>query len=196
MKIDEDQAPRRDGFIEATGTWGEVTVGCLLAGSNRTDVWEVIDSKSPDQHEFAHTHWFKVVERKSGVVHAIKPKMINAKCKFLLADPTEKLPPRTPPSDFEEIALLAEALGATILWERDNATGEITCPMNEWARDGYLRHLKEAHDIDTRALEALTGDEYTAELHTIHGRAHDPRYPHVGKGGFSHRHVPEEHDII
>ena len=97
MKVLEDQKPRRDGLIEAKGTWGEVTVGSLLSTNKRTEVWEVIDSRLPDQIDYAKTHWFKIRERTTGAEHVVAPKMVNAIAHFLLSSPDEKLPERTPP---------------------------------------------------------------------------------------------------
>jgi hypothetical protein len=198
LEVDPDQAPRRDGLIEAKGTWGDVTVGSVLASGKRTEIWDVVDSKQPDQHEYAHTHWFKIRERSSGAIHAVKPKMVNAKVTFLLTAPNEVPPARTPSPDGEDIEakmrLLVAELGAVEIYTRDSATGEITCPANHY---DVLDHMRVAHDIDTTALEAIeSSDERIAQMFTIHGRAHSPKHPAVGKGGFAHRHVPEEHDII
>lgn len=198
MKIDEDQPPRKDGLIEARGEWGEVVVGSVLASRKRSEIWDVIDSKTPDQHAYARTPWFKIRERASGVEHAVSPKMINAKVTFLLTDPTQRQPELTPVSDADDVEakmkMLVETLGAQEIYTRDSATGEIWCPW--WPIDD-LEHLRVAHDIDTTALEAIEDhDKRRAELTTVHGHAHDARWPAVGKGGFAHRHVPEEHDII
>lgn len=198
MKVIEDQAPRRDGLIEAKGTWGEVTVGSLLATRLRTEVWEVIDSRTPDQHEYAHTPWFKIRERGSGVEHAVPPKMVNAKVTFLLHEPDERLPEPTPVSDADEVEakmkMLVAELGAVEIYTRDNTTGEIVCP--DFPLD-TVEHLRVAHDIDVTALLAIEDpQERIGQMHTVHGQAHSVRYPAVGKGGFAHRHVPEEHNII
>jgi len=210
MKVLEDQKPRRDGLIEAKGVWGEVAVGALLSTSKRTEVWEVIDTRLPEQIDYGKTHWIKIRERSTGVEHVIAPKMVNAPAYFLLSSTDQNLPAPTPPSNLEEMALLVEHLGAQLLATRDNATGEIHCPdynAPNGERTGVaplLEHMRVCHGMDVGALQAAEAqaradgdfDEVRARIHRAHDEAHSLKHPHVGKGGFSHRHVPEDHTII
>ena len=205
MKIIEDQVPRRDGLIEARGTWGEVTVGTLIASGKRTEVWEVVDTQAgAGQIEPHKTLWFKMRERATGREFAKQPTMINIPVTLLLEPGQESLPPITPASDGDALALLVEELGASLIATKDNTSGEIWCPdydagAGSKAGDGgaaYLMHLQVCHDIDTSALEALPWQERIVEKTRIHGRAHSAKFPHIGKGGFAHRHVPEDHSLI
>lgn len=198
MKVLEDQKPRRDGLIEAKGTWGEVRVGSVLSTHLRSEAWEVIDSRLPDQMEYGHTHWFKIRERNSGREHVVAPKLVTAIAHFLLEAPQDVLTPKPhlAPSNGEEMALLVEKLGAQLLATKDNATGEVHCPdytAPNPERTGVaplLEHLRVCHDMSVDALVD------SAAAHKAHDQAHSPKFPHVGKGGFSHRHVPEDHTIL
>lgn len=201
----EGAPPRRDGWLERKGTIGEITVGSLIAGHNRTDVWEVLDTKTPEQYEFGHTGWMLLVNRTTGEQMAVPPRNKTYECVFLMKSDEEVPPPYTPPSDFEEkVQLLRDILGAVELANIDNATGEITCPdydgsfvtmSGEKAPRGaeFFDHLRIMHGMDTTALEVLPREEQAAAKTTAHGRAHNPEHPQIGKGGVPHRHVPERH---
>jgi len=94
-----------------------------------------------------------------------------------------------------------ESLGATLLATRDETTGEIVCPDYTYEshldaegaevgiRRGLIEHMRFAHgmvaDDDLSLVDAIT----------LHGRAHDPASG-VTKGGFPHRHVPEDLKLI
>lgn len=199
MIVVEDQKPRRDGLIEAIGTWGEVTVGARLALTpNRTDIWEVTDTKAPDQWEYGHTSWFQVVEQGTGVTRAVKPKLVNHKVKILLGSPDETLPPRQPVGDADEVyTMLTTIMGPMQeIYTQDRATGEVWCPWDFAGPDGELRHLRDGHNVDTAALEAIdAASRRITEAYRLHGQAHNPKYA-ISKGGFPHRHIPEDHSIL
>lgn len=200
-----DAPPRRDGWLERKGTIGEITVGSLIAGHNRTDVWEVIDMRTPEQYEFGHTAWMLLKNHKTGEQMAVPPRNKTYECTFLMRSDEEVLPPHQPPSDFDDqVKLLEDVLGATLLAEIDHATGEITCPdydgsfrtmSGEKAPRGreFFDHLRIMHGMDISGLEALPLEEQAAAKTTAHGRAHNPEHPHIGKGGVPHRHVPERY---
>lgn len=194
---DPEATPRRDGWLERKGTWGEVTVGSLIAGRNRTDVWEVIATSTGAEIQHGYTLWFRVQNQKTGALHSLEPRDKLAPVTFLMKDDSERPPPYTPPFDSDEIALLVEKLGATPLAQRDNETGEIVCPnydLNIIPGDRYgaqyLDHMRVCHGMDVSGLEKLTGDDRTVALTTAHSAAHKPGYKHTG--GFPHRHLPEE----
>lgn len=202
QKSDPEATPRRDKWLERPGTWAEVTIGSLLAGHKRTDVWEVVDSAHGQQVEYGHTLWFKMVNQTTGEIYPCPPKLLTGSVTFLMADDAEEPPPRTPASDAEKIALLVSELGASLIAERNHETGEITCPdydgtfgrMTEDWKYGkeYLSHLEICHGMDVSGIRAIEDPlERTKEMATIHGRAHLDSYPHIGKGGFPHRHIPE-----
>lgn len=194
--------PRRDGYLERRGTWGEVTVGSLIAGANRTDVWEIVDSAHPQQVQYAHTLWFKAVNRVTGEVYSVPPRFIKNPVVFLMRDDEETPPPATPAGDAEAVALLAEKLGAMVVATRDHATGEILCPdydghfVGPRGTDEYMYHLRVCHGMDTSGLETLPPDELVMKRAQVHEQAHNFHHPEIGKGGFPHRHGPEDHTHI
>lgn len=200
----DDFEPRRDGWFEHDGIWDEVTVGTVLADSSkRTPRWEVIALGHGQQVEYGHTLWMRVRDQVSGEEHSVKPQIKTRKVTILTQSPLDrKTAPPTEPSDSEAIMLLVRELGATHLATKDNVTGEITCPMyaaghrhtEEWSpgilgRD-EIEHLRFAHGM------SVNDDIGIADLATLHGQAHDPRWPNIGKGGFPHRHVPEDLSIL
>lgn len=200
MKLIEDQKPRRDHLVEAMGTWGEITVGTRMAlTSDRTNVWEVVDTKSPDQWEYGRTCWFQVVEVNTGELRAVRPKLVNSRCRILLTSADQQLPARRPVGDAETVLMLLESiLGKTNeVYTQDVASGEVWCPWDPHkGPDGMFRHLHEAHEIDTGAIEAILDvPARMAAMHTLHGQAHNPKYA-ISRGGFSHRHVPEDLKIL
>lgn len=202
----EDFKPRRDGWFEHRGTWGEVVVGTVLAdpGGSRTKRWEVTEVAHGLQVEYGHTLWMRIKDQDSGEEHTVAPRMKNSPVRILTRDPRDtQTGEPTPPSDAEAIMLLVKELGAEVLASRDNFTGEITCPdyasgANHLAPGagqmtrGYLEHLRFAHGMDTSAIESLHWEERIRQVTIVHGQAHDPKHPDVGKGGFPHRHVPED----
>lgn len=194
-KPPDPEAPRRrDGYFERRARWGEVTIGTLIAGSNRTDVWEVIDSRAPDQYSYGMTPWFLTRNRVTGEILSVQPRPVKGLLTVLTPEEDTALPPRTPGSDAEAVALLVRELGAQEIATQDRESGEITCPAWEkMVRDDsgeYERHhLLVAHNVDATGLDA-------AERATLHGKAHERRFPDIGKGGFPHRHVPEDHSIL
>lgn len=210
MKPTSDEfKPRRDGWFEHEGTWGEVTVGTVIASQKRSERWEIIEQRIGDQPmEFGHTLWMRAREQTTGAEFTVRPRNKTFKVTILTQDPGDtKTPDLTLPSDAEAIALLIEKLGATHLATRDNETGEITCPdyatgdtHNDRRTGGMadeMEHLRFAHGIDTADLEALPSGERIKQVTTLHGRAHNPKYAaEINKGGFPHRHVPEDLTIF
>lgn len=195
--------PRRDGLYEHQGTWGEVTVGTIIADpSYRSKRWEVIATShgAPGSHlRFGYTLWFRVREVTSGEEYTIQPHPIPAKVTLLTPDPEDtQTPPMTEPSDADAIMLLVKELGAELLAERDDETGIISCPdytsrshlpgRHRWGNltRGLTEHMNICHGMSVPG-EGLE----LAELITLHGRAHSGRYPDIGKGGFPHKHSPE-----
>lgn len=198
----DDFAPRRDGWYEHKGTWGEVTVGTVLATQKRTERWEVIDTSHGNHIQYGYTLWFRIREQTTGEIHAVQPKPKTAMATILTQDPRDtKTPPLTPPSDTEAIMLLIRELGADPMATRDETTGEITCPdyTNRSHIPGYgqgrilrglIEHMRFAHQMSV-------GDDLDlASATTLHGQAHHPQWPNIGKGGFPHRHVPEDLSIF
>jgi hypothetical protein len=190
-----------DPLDEVRSLLDSTTVGTFLAGRDRTSVWEVIDTKTPDQWEFGHTSWFLAVNRATGEQHAIPPRSKTRRVKVLTREPDENLPVYTPPSDKDEIALLADQLGAHLIAQHHKASGEVWCPDynafdsvgdNAYGRE-EMEHLRICHGIDTSGIEMLPAEEQVKARAEVHGQAHNPKKTHVGKGGFPHRHAPEYH---
>jgi len=199
----EDFAPRRDGWFEHWGVWGEVTVGTVLADRNsRTKRWEIIAQAHGAQVEAGQTLWMRAREQTSGEEFSVQPHSKVARVRILTQSPhdTQTAPP-TEPSDTEAIALVVEKLGASHLATRDSVTGEITCPDylyqshipghgDRQIQRGLIEHLLFAHN------HPVASDISLEDLITVHGQAHSPKHPGVGKGGFPHRHVPEDMAIM
>jgi hypothetical protein len=202
----DDFEPRRDGWFEHKGTWQEVVVGTVMADPNfRSKRWEVIDTAMVGPVEYGHTLWFRVREQTSGEEHTISPRQKTTGCVILTQDPRDtKTGPIVPPSDAEAIMLLVKELGAEVMATRDNETGEITCPDytykshlekdNPYNEDrplpdilrGLIEHMRFAHQM------SVNDDLDLVSAITLHGQAHNPKWPNIGKGGFPHRHVPED----
>jgi hypothetical protein len=199
----EDFEPRRDGWFEHRGTWEEVTLGTVIASDRRSQRWEVIGQGHGQQVEYGHTLWMRVREQTTGEEHSIKPRLKSRPVTILTQDPADtRTAPPTEPSDAAAIALVIEKLGATHLATRDHETGEITCPdyeagmihpgVESGGMEPLLQHLEFAHGMDVTPLRALDSLERIPEVISVHGRAHSPKFPDVGKGGFPHRHTPEQ----
>lgn len=201
----DDFQPRRDGWYEHDGTWGEVTVGTVLASSKRSERWEVIDTAmGPDPIRYGWTLWFQIREQTTGEVHPVRPRPKTSRATILTQDPRDtKTPDPTGPSDAEAIMLLVRELGAEELATRDLETGEITCPDYLYdshvegtgiggkdVRRGLIEHMRFAHKM------SVDDDLDIAAAITVHGQGHDPRWPNIGKGGFAHRHVPEDMTLL
>lgn len=201
----DDFAPRRDGWYEHRGTWEEVTVGTVIASSKRTQRWEIIEQAHGAQVEFGRTLWMRAREQTTGEEFTAPPRQKWAAVTILTQDPSDtKTPELTEPSDTEAILLLIKELGAETLATRDEATKEITCPDYASGKNhldeigggslgrGEREHLSFAHGIDTSDIEAMEWEPRMHETTRIHGLAHNPKHPEVGKGGFPHRHAPED----
>lgn len=191
----DDFSPRRDGWYEHKGTWGEVTVGTVIADSNsRTKRWEIIDtSHGPDPIPTMKTLWMRAREQTTGEEFTSPPRTKTAKVIILTQDPADTTTPDyTPPSDTEAVWALVEGLGATLMASIDAETGEVTCPdyidnshllYDEFrpVYRGLIQHMMVAHQHTVDHKIDL------AEAITMHGKLHnDPETPNPG--GFSHRH--------
>lgn len=201
---DDDFKPRRDGWFEHVGTWGEVTVGTVIASQKRSERWEIIEQRHGQQIDYGHTLWMKAREQTTGAEYVMKPKPKTAMATILTQSPRDtETPPHTPPADAEAIALLVEKLGAVHLATHDSTTGEVTCPNygagytheggERYGVRDEMEHLRFAHGIDTTDLEAMEYNERVKAVTTLHGRAHATKYQaETNQGGFPHRHVPED----
>jgi hypothetical protein len=189
----EDFQPRRDGWFEHDGTWGEVTVGTVIGTEKRSQRWEVIATAHGPQVRNGYTLFMRVREQTSGDEHTIQPRMKTARVTILTQDPGDtKTAPPTEPTDTEAILSLIETLGAVHLATRDDETGEITCP--DYAYDytvgmaAEIEHLRLGHGIDVSQLNGLSTDDFVRRVTELHGNAHT----HPDGSGFPHRHVPED----
>lgn len=196
---DDSSEPRRDGWFEHKGNWGEVTVGTVIASKKRSERWEVIaTAHGSTPAEYGHTLWFQIREQTSGEVHPVAPKYKMHAVTILTQDPRDtKTAPPTAPVDADAIMLLVEKLGAEVMATRNEETGEITCPDylydshipghgEQQIRRGLIEHMRFAHRM---SVDADLDLKSTIILHT---QAHDSRWPNIGKTGFPHRHVPED----
>lgn len=203
MPTGDDFAPRRDGWYEHKGTWGEVTVGTVIADANsRTRRWEIIDtSHGTGQIEPMKTLWMRAREQTTGEEFTSPPRIKTGKVIILTQDPADtETPDYTPPSDTDAVWALVEGLGATLMASIDTETGEVTCPdyINDShlsddeaqpIKRGLLEHMRVAHGhnhFDT--------DDSLASLITLHAQMHGPDA--VVGAGFPHRHVPEDLTLI
>ena len=205
----EDFQPRRDGWFEHQGTWEEVVVGTVIANrQRRSERWEIIDQALTAPIEYGHTLWMRAREQTSGEEFTVRPRPKTSKVVILTRDPADtSTGERALPSDAEAVRLLVESLGATALASRDNETGEILCPdydaghlapgQSSGGMRAQMEHMRFAHGIDTTDLEALPFDERLRQVVTLHGRAHNAQHQAaINKGGFPHRHVPEDLTIF
>lgn len=181
-------------------TAGRVTIGTLIRGRKNTksDVWEVVDmAAGPVPTESHHTAYWRVRHITTGEEATIPPKPLNGVVHVMVPEgETEPPPGSRKVSDGEQIMLLVEQLGAQEIATYDHLSGEVTCPnyhiLSADGEEARLlgEHMRIAHQMDLSQIEAGTS------LIDLHDRAHDPRYPSVGKGGFAHRHVPEDRSFI
>jgi hypothetical protein len=196
----DDFQPRRDGLFEHNGEWGEVTIGTLIGHrEKRSAVYEVIDIAQATHARYGFTNWIRIRDRASGEEFSLEPRPRSQGTLILTSDPSDtRCDGSNHPTDAEAIMLLVRELGAETMASHDAATGEVVCPdyLSRSHIPGYgerqisrglIEHLRFAHGH-------VIADEDTdiATLTVVHGQAHDPRWPNIGKGGFPHRHVPEE----
>lgn len=191
----DDFEPRRDGWFEHRAAWGEVVVGTVIASSKRSERWEITEVAHGAQVEPGHTLWMRAREQSTGAECTVKPRMKNSLLTILTQDPADTITgDPTAPSDTEAILLLVEELGAEVMATRDHVTGEVTCPNFEAGYilpgNSFINHLQFAHGM------AVNHDLSNKDVVTLHGQSHDPRWPNIGKGGFPHRHVPEDLSIF
>ncbi len=197
--------PRQDGLFERKGIWREATVGCLILGSSgrRGDIWEIVAAANgTGQLPWAHTPWFQMRSHETQDVVSQPPIYKSRVATFLTTSPDDRnpLPPVMPAVDADRVALLIETLGAAEILTMDNATGEAYAPfyangdhaLADWhyAREEMM-HLRICHQIDTEVAEKLPHDERLVAITNAHARAHSPTEPHFGKGGITHRHMPD-----
>lgn len=195
----DDFAPRRDGWFEHKGTWGEVTVGTVIADANsRTRRWEIIDvAHGSEPIEPMKTLWMRAREQTTGAEFTSPPRMKTSKVIILTRDPADTTTPEhTPPSDTEAVWAVVEGLGAQYMASIDRDTGEITCPdyINDShiegeapIRRGLLEHMRVAHGA------AVDDSVLLPDAITMHAEMH---HPGATRGGFPHRHVPEDLTLI
>lgn len=196
----EDFKPRRDGWLEHSGRWDEVTVGTILAQRDtRTQAWEVIATSHGDLPiPFNSTLWLRLRNVKTGEEITLPPRGKNGTVVILTRDPndTQTAPP-TEPTDTDAVMNVIAGLGATHLATRDEATGIIFCPDYVWTGHvndgephpltrGLLEHLEFAHYLKP------TADVDYAQAISRHGQLHKST-GHTQ--GFAHVHLPEE-DIL
>lgn len=196
----EDFQPRRDGWFEHKGTWDEVHVGTVIASHKRSERWEIIDQQmgpAPGP-EHGRTLWMRAREQTSGAEYTVEPRQKWTSVTILTQNPADRSTGEAaPPSDAEAIMLLVKELGAEVLASRDEGTGEITCPDYVYRSHipgygerqisrGLVEHIRFAHQ------HPCDDDLDIASLTTLHGQCHNPKWPNIGKGGFPHRHVPED----
>lgn len=199
---DDDAQPRRDGWHEHKGTWAEVTVGTVIADANsRMRRWEIIATSHGNAPiPPMKTLWMRAREQASGEEFTVEPRTKTTRVIILTEDPRDtKTPDYTPPGDTEAVWALVEGLGATLLASRDEATGEITCPDYTYESHldgdgriklGLLEHMRIAH-----GHEHFDQEDDLPSLITLHAQMHHLENP-IGKGGFPHRHVPEDLTLI
>lgn len=206
MPTGDDFKPRRDGWYEHKGTWDEVTVGTVIADANsRTRRWEIIaTSHGTVPIPPMKTLWMRAREQTTGEEFTSPPRTKTSKVIILTQSPADtETPDYTPPSDTEAVWALVEGLGAQLMASIDTETGEVTCP--DYIEDshllydefrpiyrGLLEHMRVAHGADDLGNPA---ERDLAAMITLHGQMHDPNNP-LGKGGFPHRHVPEDLTLI
>lgn len=172
--------------VEREGTWGELGVGSVIRDADGAR-WEVVAAAVPQQYDYARSCWLRI-RGVDGTEHAIEPRHVLKKVTILEvpgAPPVE----RAWPDGAREAALLVEQLGAIEIATQDARTGEVWCPADAWSAEESLVHLQVAHGMDTTGITTLE------QRLTIHGRAHSINDP-LGKGGFPHRHIPEDPTFI
>ena len=188
----------------------DVVVGTIIQGGyreNLKDRWKIIAMAHGEQVQVNYTLWWKAQNLVDGKIVALKPRPLDAKVRMVVSEEEAErgraVKPSTiiKPEDSEAIALLIEELGATAIATVNNKTGEVECPNfilfhqanpELSLREEMLIHLEIAHGMDISALEE-SPDPFIVDK--THDDAHDPRYDH-GKGGFPHRHVPEDHTTM
>lgn len=197
----DDFEPRRDGWYEHRANWGDVGIGTVIGHrESRSKSWEVLDIAQGTHAQYGYTNWFRVRDS-DGFIHTLEPRPRSHPVLILTRDPADVVVEESnEPTDAEAIMTLVRELGAEVLATHDTATGEVTCPdyISRTHIPGYgekkisrglIEHLRVAHGhpVDDE-IELLT-------LIEVHGQAHDPRWPNIGKGGFPHRHVPEDPEL-
>lgn len=195
----DDFAPRRDGWFEHDGVWGEVTVGTVIASGRRTERWEIVEQAMATPVPPMKTLWMRAREQTTGAEFTVEPRTKTNKVIILTQDPADtETPPLAPPSDADAVMLLVEELGATLLATRDETTGEITCPDYTYESHldgdgailrGLIEHMQIAHGMVAHADLSLV------DAITFHARAHDHNSG-LTQGGFPHRHVPEDLKLL
>lgn len=171
---------------EVTIRWGDLGIGHIIPKDGRK--WTVVDGAAPAQYEYGHSNWIRI-QAPNGETHAIRPKPVTRRVTVLVDPEAPPIPPLSHVHGSDEAALLVEKLGAIEIATRDERTGEVWCPW-EMNKEAAILHLQIAHQIDTTGID-------TAEARArVHGQAHDVDYPLIGKGGFTHRHVPEDLSIV
>lgn len=201
MKPTSDMAaPRRDGWFEHRGTWGEVVLGTVIASQKRSERWEIVEQSmgAAPGPGYGNTLWMRAREQSDGREFTVEPRFKTLPVTILTQSPADtKTGEPTEPSDAEAVMLLVRELGAEVMASRDNTTGEVVCPDYTYKSHipghgdrqisrGLIEHIRFAHQHpvdDSIELVALID---------LHSACHNRKMPTVGKGGFPHRHVPED----
>jgi hypothetical protein len=190
---------RRDGWFEHKATWAEVGIGDIIGQrDSRTAGWEIVDVSQATQVQYGYTLWMRarsILDPSREVT--IQPRLKVDPVVLLTRDPADtKSEGPSAPSDADAIMELVNQLGAHLLATRDLATGEIVCPDYidrthvpdgpQRVSRGLIEHLRVAHG------QPVDDGTDLVSLSNLHGQSQDPRWPNIGKGGFPHRHVPED----
>ena len=201
LPTSDDAQPRRDGWFEHKAQWGEVVVGTTIADvSSRTRRWDIIEVSQATHVQYGHTLWMRAREQTSGEEFTVRPRVKTSSVVILTQNPADtKTGAITPPSNADAIMLLVEQLGATHLASRDERTGEITCP--DYLYDSHIptshSHIKRGLIEHMRYAHALQVDDEVGLLDAINTHAHAHHLATSGgKGGFPHRHTPEDSVLI
>lgn len=179
--------------------WGQLGMGSIVYDSNYRR-WTVVAVAQPQQFEYGKTCWLRF-RAPNGEEVSIQPRYVNKRVRVLVDPLSDPVAPAWP-DGAEGAWLLAQELGATEIATLDQNTGEVWCPdytapnPDATGIAPLITHLEICHAVDISALvagEPVNFDEASAQAHRIHEQAH--AHP-VGGAGFTHRHVPEDHDIL
>lgn len=195
-----DKLHKKTDLWEHRAQWGEVVVGAIVIGMDNKP-YRIIDTRHGEGIPSGFTLWFRAEPVAGGDPIVVKPRPREMPVTVLDPDPNaRKVGVYTPPSDTEAVMALVEGLGAEWMATHDSKSGEVTCPEYNsghhaskdpkvWHYSGELRlHLEFAHGVEKATVDQLLQDD----LYTYHARHHND----LVKGGFPHRHVPEDLTLL